>query len=84
MRRLDRWSRKLDVEAPWDAARAEAWAKYSYPARAAAAGIPLAVGVPLRGELWDLGDDGPTNVVREGELEEIPEADAPVITVIWR
>jgi monoamine oxidase len=25
MRRLDRWSRKLDVEAPWDAARAEAW-----------------------------------------------------------
>ena len=71
---------------PRDAGRlteGEAWRKYSMAARAPAAGIRNGVTPFLRGDLWDLGDDGRTIALGDGALLIGSETDGATITVVW-
>lgn len=55
----------------------QAWEKYSIPARARAAGVRGAITAPLRGSLWDLGDDGEALLVDDDGHARMPRADGP-------
>lgn len=57
----------------------EAWEKYSVPTRAAAAGMRAAITAPLRGDLWDLGDDGQGFLLDVDGFQRGPLADAPAL-----
>jgi predicted amidohydrolase len=61
----------------------EAWLAYGPTARAAAHGLDV-VTVPLRGDLWDLGDDGQARWTLGGVAGEGPRVDAPVVLGLWR
>jgi predicted amidohydrolase len=89
------WSRPWGGYSGWDAppdvdpadvgaiAEGEAWARYGPTARAAARGLD-AVTAPLRGDLWDLGDDGQIRWVVDGVPGEGPLYDGPVVVSLWR
>jgi predicted amidohydrolase len=55
----------------------EAWEKYAIPARARAAGLRGAITTPLRGILWDLGDDGEALLVDGDGHVRMSRADGP-------
>lgn len=59
----------------------EAWRKYALAGR----GGQLRAGINtfLRGELWDLGDDGRTTAVIEGKLLQGVRRDGAVISSLW-
>ncbi|MDP2343354.1 MAG: carbon-nitrogen hydrolase family protein [Deltaproteobacteria bacterium] len=56
---------------------ATAWDKYALAGRAAAAGIKGAVSAPLRGSLWDMGDDGQAFLVDAEGFARMENVDAP-------
>lgn len=56
---------------------ATAWDKYALAGRAKDAGIRGAVSAPLRGQLWDLGDDGQAFLVDGDGFDRMENADAP-------
>lgn len=58
---------------------AQAWDKYALAGRATAAGLTAAVSAPLRGSLWDLGDDGQAFLVDGDGFERMPNVDAPAL-----
>ncbi len=47
---------------------AEAWRRYALAGRAGTSRARCGVNVFLRGSLWDLGSDGRTTMVRDGEV----------------
>lgn len=61
----------------------EAWRKYAMPARAPRAGFGKALLIPLRGTLWDLGDDGQPLTVNGPAREQIAPRDGPAIVSLW-
>ncbi len=60
----------------------QAWLRYSMGGRAAAAGVRYGINVFLRGQIWDLGDDGRTIVYYEGNTYLATPYDGPQITVV--
>ncbi len=63
----------------------EAWLKYSMGGRAPKiSSIKLGINVFLRGNIWDLGDDGHTIVYKNGKVFTSPFYDGPQITVVWK
>jgi hypothetical protein len=62
---------------------AEAWLAYGPTARAAARGLDV-VTVTLRGDLWDLGDDGRIRWTIDGTFGEGPRVDGPALVGLWR
>ena len=46
----------------------QAWIKYALPARFALAGVKDGMNVFLRGRFWDLGSDGETILIQDGQL----------------
>lgn len=61
----------------------EAWSKYAMPARAPRAGFTKALLVPLRGALWDLGDDGAALTVNGGARERAAVRDGAALVSLW-
>ena len=55
-----------------------AWYKYTL-VRVKKAGIKTAIAVFLRGTIWDLGTDGRSFILQNGQLKSIPKTEAPVI-----
>jgi len=63
----------------------EAWLKYSMGGRSSkTSSIKLGINVFLRGNIWDLGDDGHTIVYKNGKVFTSPFYDGPQITVVWK
>ncbi len=56
---------------------AEAWDKYALAGRAIGAGVRGAVSAPLRGSLWDTGDDGQAFLVDGDGFARMDNVDAP-------
>lgn len=74
----------VDVSADVGVLREEqAWSKYAMPARASRAGFTKALLVPLRGALWDLGDDGAALTVNGSALERTEVRDGPALVSLW-
>jgi predicted amidohydrolase len=74
-----------DVE-PSDVGRlseGEAWLKYGLPGRFSKHGIRHAMAVFLRGHLWDLGSDGHTLLLHDGQLQEAPAVDGAALANLW-
>ncbi len=61
----------------------EAWLKYGLAGRLAGAGIGLGINVFLRGDLWDLGADGHTIVVKERTVMETKHVTGAAIVNCW-
>jgi len=61
----------------------EAWLKYALAGRAPAMGLRHGINVFLRGALWDLGADGHTVVVRDGEVMEAAHVDGAALVNSW-
>ena len=61
----------------------EAWLKYALAGRLAGAGIKHGIDVFLRGDLWDLGCDGHTVVVREQTVVEAQHVTGAAIVNSW-
>jgi hypothetical protein len=64
-------------------AEGEAWLKYALAGRLASAGIDHGINVFLRGDLWDLGSDGHTVVVRERAVVEARHVAGAAIVNSW-
>ena len=64
-------------------AEGEAWLKYALAGRLARAGIEHGINVFLRGDLWDLGSDGHTTVVRAGVVLEAKHVPGAAIVNSW-
>jgi predicted amidohydrolase len=62
---------------------AEAWQKYAMTARAPAANVRHAVNVFLRGPLWDMGSDGYTLYVSDGQAGTEKNEHTARITSVW-
>ncbi|HHL52532.1 MAG TPA: carbon-nitrogen hydrolase family protein [Flammeovirgaceae bacterium] len=60
----------------------QAWLRYSMGGRAATAGVRYGINVFLRGQIWDLGDDGRTIVYYEGNTYLATPYEGPQITVV--
>ena len=60
-----------------------AWLKYALAGKLADAGIEHGINVFLRGDLWDLGSDGHTIVVRESTVVEAKHAAGAAIVNSW-
>lgn len=60
-----------------------AWLKYSMGGRAQKAGINHGINVFLRGNLWDMGDDGNTISLKDGGLKVDESAQKSTITCLW-
>lgn len=61
----------------------EAWQRYTMPARAPReAGIQRGINVFLRGNLWDLGTDGGTILLRDS-ARLAPMVNAATLSVVW-
>lgn len=61
----------------------EAWQRYTLPARAPReAGIRRGINVFLRGNLWDLGTDGGTILLRDS-ARLAPVVNAATLSVVW-
>ncbi len=61
----------------------EAWLKYALAGRAPAAGFRHGINVFLRGALWDLGADGHTILIRDGQVIEAAHVDGAVLVNSW-
>jgi predicted amidohydrolase len=61
----------------------QAWMRYAVPARGPDSGAEAAVNVFLRGQLWDLGDDGRTLAVVGRKATVGPAVDGPVLVNVW-
>lgn len=61
----------------------EAWLKYALAGRAPAAGFRHGINVFLRGALWDLGADGHTVLVRDGQVIEAAHVDGAALVNSW-
>jgi len=64
-------------------AEGEAWLKYALAGRLAGAGIGHGINVFLRGDLWDLGSDGHTIVLRAGTVLEAKHVPGAAIVNSW-
>ncbi|HEX8680725.1 MAG TPA: nitrilase-related carbon-nitrogen hydrolase [Ardenticatenaceae bacterium] len=64
-------------------AEGEAWRKYALAGRIGASGARCGVNVFLRGSLWDLGADGASLAVRDGEVTEVPYTARGAIVNLW-
>ncbi len=64
-------------------AEGEAWLKYALAGRMARAGIGQGINVFLRGNLWDLGSDGHTIVVRGRTVIEAKHVAGAAIINSW-
>ena len=60
-----------------------AWLKYSMAGRAQQAGIQHGMNIFLRGDLWDLGDDGKTISWQKGGLKVNNTGKEATITCMW-
>ncbi|MEM8896245.1 MAG: nitrilase-related carbon-nitrogen hydrolase, partial [Bacteroidota bacterium] len=60
-----------------------AWLKYSMGGRAQQAGVQHGINVFLRGDLWDLGDDGSTISWQKGGLKVSDSDTEGAITCLW-
>lgn len=61
----------------------EAWRRYALAQRGADSGAEAGMNVFLRGDLWDLGDDGQTIAILRREVHAAPVVDGPVIVNLW-
>jgi len=61
----------------------QAWLKYALAGRLADAGIKHGINVFLRGDLWDLGSDGHTVVVKGGAVMEANHVTGAAIINLW-
>jgi len=61
----------------------EAWLKYALAGRMAGAGIEHGINVFLRGDLWDLGSDGHTIVVRGRTVVEAKHIAGAAVINSW-
>jgi predicted amidohydrolase len=61
----------------------QAWQKYAMGGRAAAHGMQQGVNVFLRGALWNLGSDGATLALREGQQSVSPLTNSAALTSVW-
>lgn len=59
----------------------EAWLKYALAGRGS--GIHAGMNTFLRGDLWDLGDDGITTAVLRGRAVQGQPYDGPVLSSLW-
>lgn len=59
----------------------EAWRKYALAGRGG--NVRAGINTFLRGELWDLGDDGRTTAVLDGELLQGARRDGAIISSLW-
>lgn len=73
----------VDARDVKEIAEGEAWLKYALAGRIASAGIKHGINVFLRGNLWDLGSDGHTVVVREGTVIEAKHVAGAAIINSW-
>ena len=64
-------------------AEGEAWLKYALAGRLPRAGIDHGINVFLRGDLWDLGSDGHTVLVRERAVMEARHVAGAAIVNSW-
>lgn len=62
----------------------DAWLKYSLGSRALHSPIKLGINVFLRGNIWDLGDDGHTIAIKNDTLYTSPFYDGPQISTIYK
>jgi predicted amidohydrolase len=61
----------------------EAWRTYAMPGRMRATTLRAGMTVYLRGRLWDLGGDGHTLVMCEGQLAEGAQVDGAALINLW-
>ena len=61
----------------------EAWLKYALAGRLADAGIEQGINVFLRGDLWDLGSDGHTIMVKAGMVTEANHVAGAAVVNFW-
>jgi predicted amidohydrolase len=77
------WDAPTDVD-PRDVGAIDegaAWKRYALLGRIG--GAQAGVTVFLRGQLWDLGADGHTLLIRDGERAEGPDEDAATLVNLW-
>jgi len=73
----------VDVRDVKRIAEGEAWLKYALAGRMAGAGIAHGINVFLRGDLWDLGSDGHTIVVKGRTVIEAKHVAGAAIINSW-
>lgn len=61
----------------------EAWSKYAFAGRMPVSGIPVGIRVCLRGDLWDLGSDGSSIVVKDGQVTVLPIVKGAALVNLW-
>jgi hypothetical protein len=61
----------------------QAWLRYSMTGRGARTGIRHGMNVFLRGDLWDLGSDGHTLTIRDGEVLQAEHVEGAAIVNSW-
>ena len=61
----------------------QAWLKYAMAGRAPKAGVQQGVNVFLRGDLWDLGSDGATIALQDGQAKVGNIQAQAVLTNLW-
>ena len=61
----------------------EAWLKFAMPGRLGPAGIANGINVFLRGELWGMGSDGHTLMVRAGEVLQGRHVRGAALANMW-
>ncbi|NPV09108.1 MAG: carbon-nitrogen hydrolase family protein [Anaerolineae bacterium] len=61
----------------------EAWLRYALPGRIASSGARVGINVFLHGSLWDLGADGHTIVVRDGQVFEAEHVHGASLLNVW-
>lgn len=87
----ERWGGYSGAPAPPDVAledigaltEHEAWMKYAMAGRLIPAGIRYGLNVFLRGRLWDMGSDGHTVIVRDGQVLEAEHVYGAAIINFW-
>ena len=61
----------------------EAWLKYALPGRIQSTGVSNGLNVFLRGKLWDMGSDGYTFIIKDGQLVKGKKAEGASIISLW-
>jgi hypothetical protein len=61
----------------------QAWDKYTLAGRLPRVGIQNGMIVCLRGQLWDLGSDGSSTVVKNGQRFNQPDVDGADLVNLW-
>lgn len=85
------WGGYVHLERPADVAETDvgalaagqAWVRYALPGRIGASGARYGMNVFLRGRLWDMGSDGHTIAVADGEVIEARHVDGASLTNVW-